>query len=396
MEKKLFKILAQVMSYLLVACLALGVGYSYGGGGGAVAAGDYPKLDEIAEIVNQCFIGEIDETAVMDNAAAGYIAGLGDRWSYYIPASQYGAYVEQMENAYVGIGVTISTEDLSVGLEVLKVEPGSGALDAGIEPGDILTKVNGESVIENGVDKSKEMIRGDEGTFVEITFLRDGEEMTVQVERKLIRVAVAEGRMLEGNIGYIIIKNFDERCADETLAAVEQLLAEGAVALVFDVRFNPGGYKTELVEILDYLLPEGVLFRSQFYTGEEEVLKSDAKCLDIPMAVLVNAESYSAAEFFAAALNEYDKAIVVGEHTIGKGYFQNTFELSDGSAIGLSVGKYFTPNGVSLAEVGGIAPEIEVPVDDTTAAYIYAGLLEPAEDPQIQAAVAALQEQMAG
>lgn len=396
-KKGLLDWILQVVSYVLVAALAMGFGYAQASSQLQGSAGDgYPKLDELAALINQRFIGEVDPVALEDGAAAGMIAGLGDRWSYYIPADQYDAHVEQMENAYVGIGVTISAEPVEGGFEIIQVEPTGGAKEAGILPGDILIEVEGQNVVENGMDKSKELIRGDEGTQVNITILRDGQRMDFTITRKLIEVVVAHGQMLEGNIGLITIANFDERCASETIAAIDMLMEQGAVALIFDVRFNPGGYKTELVEVLDYILPEGVLFRSVYYTGEEEVLESDANCLDIPMAVLINSSSYSAAEFFAAALNEYDWAIIVGEQTVGKSYFQSTFQLSDGSAVGLSVGKYCTPNGISLAEVGGLTPEIPAVVDNETAANIYAGLLDPAEDPQIQVAVEALQKEMAG
>ena len=396
-KKGLLDWILRVVSYVLVAALAMGFGYAQASSQLQGSAGDgYPKLDELAALINQRFIGEVDPVALEDGAAAGMIAGLGDRWSYYIPADQYDAHVEQMENAYVGIGVTISAEPVEGGFEIIQVEPNGGAKEAGILPGDILIEVEGQNVVENGMDKSKELIRGDEGTQVNITILRDGQRMDFTITRKLIEVVVAHGQMLEGNIGLITIANFDERCASETIAAIDMLMEQGAVALIFDVRFNPGGYKTELVEVLDYILPEGVLFRSVYYTGEEEVLESDANCLDIPMAVLINSSSYSAAEFFAAALNEYDWAIIVGEQTVGKSYFQSTFQLSDGSAVGLSVGKYCTPNGISLAEVGGLTPEIPVVVDNETAANIYAGLLDPAEDPQIQAAVEAFQKEMAG
>ena len=152
------------------------------------------------------------------------------------------------------------------------------------------------------------------------------------------------------------------------------------------MRNNPGGYKHELVRILDYLLPAGPLFRSEDYRGKVDVDESDAACLELPMAVLVNGDSYSAAEFFAAALSEYDAAIVVGEKTTGKGYFQSSFTLEDGSALNLSIGKYTTPNGVSLANVG-LTPDVTVEVDEETSFLIYAGTLDPAEDPQIQAAI---------
>ena len=207
--------------------------------------------------------------------------------------------------------------------------------------------------------------------------------------RELFHVTVASGQMLEDHIGMVTIENFDGRCAEETIAAIEGLLDQGATKLIFDVRNNPGGYKTELCKVLDYLLPEGPLFRSEYYDGKVQVDESDENYLDVPMAVLVNAESISAAEFFAAALDEYDAATVVGEQTIGKGYFQQSYRLSDGSAVGLSVGRYTTPNGISLTDVG-ITPDIVVEVDDEMFWQIYYGNVAWEEDPQILAAVETL------
>ena len=195
--------------------------------------------------------------------------------------------------------------------------------------------------------------------------------------------------MLEGGIGLVKIDNFDARCAEETITAIEKLRSEGARKLIFDVRNNPGGFAEELVKLLDYLLPEGDLFRSVSFDGKEKVDTSDASFLDMPMAVLVNGNSYSAAEFFAAALQEYEAAVVVGEPTVGKGYYQQTIQLGDGSAVALSTGKYYTPKGNSLAEKG-ITPTVRVDVDEETASAIYYGTLQPADDPQIQAAVKAL------
>jgi carboxyl-terminal processing protease len=211
----------------------------------------------------------------------------------------------------------------------------------------------------------------------------------VPVTRQEVKVAVATAEMLPGHVGLVTIANFDSRCAEETIAAIESLLDQGAQKLIFDVRNNPGGYADELIQVLDYLLPEGKLFHMEYYTGQEDITESDRRELKIPMAVLVNADSYSAAEFFAVALQEYDRAVILGEQTSGKGYFQTTIPLSDGSAVGLSVGKYYTPGGVSLEGVG-ITPDVEVTVDDETYIAIYYGWLEPSEDPQIQAALEAL------
>ncbi len=347
------------------------------------------KLDQLEALIRERFIGEADATAMEDAAADAMIASLGDRWSYYIPASEYATHVEQMENAYVGIGITIQTREDGKGFEIMVVNEGGPAEEAGLLVGDVITAIDGNPTRDLNASDARNLVRGKEGTQVEITVDRNGQEMTLSVTRRTVQTPVADGQMLEDNIGLVTILNFDSRCAEETIAAIETLLAEGAQKLIFDVRNNPGGYASELVDLLDYLLPEGDLFRTVDYAGRENVDRSDADCLEIPMAVLVNGDSYSAAEFFAAALSEYEAAVVVGEHTSGKGYFQNTFQLNDGSAVGLSVGKYYTPNGVSLEAVG-ITPDVEVTVDEETYAAIYYGTLDPAEDPQIQAAAEAL------
>ena len=349
------------------------------------------KLDALENLIEEKFIGECDIAAMEDAAAAAMIKATGDRWSYYIPADQYAAYEEQMSNSYVGIGITIQAEEGKPGFLVIKVNQGGPADQVGVLPGDIMVAVDGVDVREMNVDDTGALVKGEENTTVDITVERAGEELTLTVTRMLVQVPVATAQMLEGNIGLITITNFDKRCADETIAAMDSLLEQGAEKLIFDVRYNPGGYVHELVNVLDHILPEGDLFRSVDYRGNESVDSSDKNCIeDIPMAVLVNGDSYSAAEFFAAALREYDYALVVGEPTVGKGYFQQNYKLEDGSAVNLSVGKYFTPKGVSLAEVGGLVPDVLVEVDENTAMAIYAGTLDSMEDPQILAAIEAL------
>ena len=296
-----------------------------------------------------------------------------------------------MNKAYVGIGVTIQQREDGNGLDVIAVTENGPALKAGIQVGDRIVAVSGKSIAGMALEDVKSMIQGEANTTVDVTVSRGESEITLTVTRQKIKTIVAKGAMLQDNIGLVTIVNFDARCAEETIAVIESLLEQGAKKLIFDVRNNPGGYKDELVKVLDYLLPEGILFRSELYNGKTEQDKSDAKCLDIPMAVLVNGDSYSAAEFFAAALRDYDAGIIVGEQTVGKGYFQSTFKLSDGSAVGLSIGKYYTPSGISLAGVG-ITPDVAIKLDDETAAKLYYGQLDPMEDPHILAAIEALQE----
>ena len=384
------KKLSQILSYVLVAALATVVTLTLSWPAETVVTPRQSKLDQLQELIEQCFIGEVDSTAIEDAAADAMVSALGDRWSYYIPAAQYGSYKEQMANAYVGIGITIQVKEENQGFVITQVNPNGPAYEAGFLAGDVIVGVENTDVRGMVMDDVAAMVKGEEGTFVSITVEREGSPVTLSVERRKVLITVATGEMLEGNIGYVRITNFDSRCAEETIAIIDELLAEGAEALIFDVRNNPGGYARELVKVLDHLLPECEVFRTVDYAGTENVDYSDENCIDpIPMAVLVNSESYSAAEFFAAALRDYEMAVIVGEKTCGKGYFQYTYPLNDGSAVGLSVGKYFTPKGENLAGIG-LTPDYPVEVDEDTFMKIYAETLDPMEDPQIRKALEVL------
>lgn len=381
MKKKLLILSSYIFVSALSTVLTLGLVFWKTGG--------ISKLNQLEGLIADFYIGEVNQTELEDAAAAAMISATGDRWSYYIPASEYDAYRETSENAYVGIGITISVAHDGSGLQIMEVNSGSSAEEAGLQVDDVITAIEGRDAAGMTTTDARNLVRGKEGTKVMLTVWRTGETFTVPVTRRKIEVAVATGVLLNGNTGLVTIENFDDRCASESIAIIENLLEQGADRLIFDVRNNPGGYAHELVKLLDYLLPEGDLFRTVDFAGRESVDRSDAAFLDIPMAVLVNRDSYSAAEFFAAALQEYDAAIAVGEKTTGKGRFQSTFTMNDGSAAALSVGNYFTPKGVSLEGVG-ITPDVEVMVDETMYADIYYGQLPVSDDPQIQAAVDAL------
>ena len=381
----------KIMSYLLTAAVGFAAAVIVFVYVGLIPVDPgFSKLEELQQLIEQRFIGQVDPTAMQDAAADAMVNSLGDRWSQYIPAESYGDYMEQMANAYVGVGITVSVREDGQGVNVTQVYAGGPAEEAGLKPGDVIIKVDGQGFDASDLTDVSSRVKGNAGTTVDLTILREGNETVFTVERREIQMTVAAGEMLTDTIGLVTITNFDARCAQETIAAIEQVRAAGAEALIFDVRNNPGGYKDEMVEVLDYLLPEGPLFRSEDYLGNSFVDSSDKRCLDIPMAVLVNSESYSAAEFFAAALSEYEAAEIVGEKTCGKGYFQQAFTLWDGSAVNLSIGKYYTPNGISLADIG-ITPDVEVSVDEETFLAIYADTLAPEEDPQIQAAIELLQ-----
>ena len=344
------------------------------------------KTAEIGAYLDRFFIDDYDEEKLADAAASAMVEATGDRWSYYLTAEEKSSYDEQMRNAYVGIGVTITAQEELGGMRIEAVTADGPAEEAGLLTGDIITEVEGEKTLDLGMTGTRTKVRGEEGSFVTLTILRGEESFPVSVERRSIQTPVATYEMLDGQIGYIKIANFDTRCAEETNAAMDELIAQDAKALIFDVRNNGGGYKNELVKVLDKILPEGILFQSEDYQGSKQIDRSDADCIDLPMAVLVNQDSYSAAEFFAAAIQEYDWGTVVGTKTVGKGNFQTAFTLSDGSMLNLSIGKYYTPQGRSLTDTG-ITPDVEIALSDEDGAKLYYGQLEKADDAQLQAAI---------
>ena len=382
---------------LLLLCMALGLcscTLPYLADTTVVSSGDtdyLKKLNEAIALLDEVYVDGYSTDKLGDYLAQAAVAATGDRWSYYISAEDYDAYMEQNNNAYVGIGVTIElTNEDDEGFTVVSVTRNSPAEKAGLQSGDVIVAVEGEAVDPADMTATQQKVRGEAGTKVTMSIVRGTERMDVTVERATIETEVVAYELLKDNIGYIKINNFDTHCARDTLAAIEDLQKQGANALIFDLRFNPGGMLNELVQVLDYLLPEGVIFRSVDYKGVEDVVNSDASCLQLPMAVLVNEDSYSAAEFFAAALQEYKWATIVGTQTVGKANYQQTYRLSDGSAIAVSTGHYQTPNGVTLADVG-ITPDCIVPVDEETYRNIYYEKIEKSEDTQLQTAIAAVE-----
>lgn len=386
MMKKLFswQFAKKLLSYILVAALSAGAAFWMADKYGT------DKLSALESVIQRRFVADADQTKMEDAAAKAMVESLGDQWSYYISAEAYAAHKENRDNSFVGVGITIQLREDGTGFDIPLVEPDGPAQRAGILPGDVLIAVQGESAAGLTTDQLRAKVQGKEGTQVELTVLRDNAEHTFTVTREKILVQVAEGKMLEGDIGLVTIKNFNTNCRKQTVEAVETLVDQGAKGLIFDVRNNGGGYLDELTDLLDYLLPEGTLVQMEDEKGNKSEKTSDESCLELPMAVLINGRSYSAAELFAAALEEYDWAITVGQKTSGKGYYQNTIDLPDGSAVNLSTGKYLTPNGVNLQEAGGLTPNVEIPVDELTDAKIYGHILPAEEDIQIQEAIKAL------
>lgn len=377
-----------VLSYVLVAALACGATLFF-----VSASTDYNKLEDLENLILTSFAGDADKTKIEDAAADAMVNAMGDRWSYYVPAAELPSFLENSENAYVGIGVTVQATDDNSGLMVIAVQPGGPAEEAGVQVGDVIIQVDGESAQDRTVTEISAMIKGEEGTVVSITVLRSGEGITMSMTRKRMETTVASSKLLNEHVGLVTIQNFDERCADETIAAIKTLLNQGADMLLFDVRNNPGGYVDELTKVLDYLLPEGDLIRTVGTDGSDETVTSDASCVKVPMAVLINENTYSAAELFAADLSEYGAAKLFGQKTSGKGFYQYVFQFADGSAAGISVGRYYTGHGASLEGIG-LTPDETVKLDDESEALLYNGMLEPENDAQLQAALSYLMDKV--
>lgn len=321
-----------------------------------------------------------------DSALSGLVEGLGDRWSYYITPENYQSLKDRRANRYVGIGVTVDYTD-ERGLRIREVKAGSPAEQAGVLVGEIITAVDGQSVAGEARYNGTSLIGGEEGKEQTLTLLdADGRTRDAVLTLRYIPMPVVTGQLLDNGMGLVTIRNFNTNADKEFRETVNDLTAQGATALLFDLRNDGGGYINELTKMLDFLLPEGDVFRSDPRWGVSSASHSDEGCISLPFGTLVNRDTYSAAELFAAQLRESLGAPIVGEATSGKGYSQNTFPLPNGGALGLSTARYRTGGGVSLIGVG-ITPDISLSLSEEQEAKLSAGTLDPAEDPQLQALI---------
>ena len=352
----------------------------------------YRKLDEIRSLIDAYYVGEYEEDELLDMLSVGYMSGINDKWSYYTNAENLQALYEDKSGSYAGIGVTVTLDAETGLLQVMDVYEGSPAAEAGIRRFDMLYTVEGESVAAIGMDATVAKVRGEIGTTVNLEILRDGVVIAMTVERRTVEKTSVYAELINGEIGFLRISEFTVAAATqfaETLATLQNI---GAKNVIIDVRNNPGGQLSTLIKMLDELMPEGEVFIERDKAGNENRLSVDAEFCDIPVVVLVNEYSYSAAEYFAAVMQEQGRAYVIGSPTTGKGEGQQTFQLSDGSAITFSVIKYFTPNGVSIGDKGGIVPDMNVEITYDQITVI--GTVDYRDDPQIMAAVGYMQELM--
>ncbi len=346
----------------------------------------YKKLSEIDTYVRNQYLNDIDEETLLDYVAQGYMAGINDPYAAYMNQEEYKYYQQENEGVLVGIGTTARKDDSGYIL-IVDVKEDSPAEAAGIQAGDLIVKVNDEDILTIGYTQAMSNIKGEEGTKLNLTLRRDGEDYTVELTRRNVHSSTVEYRVI-GENGYIKISNFDETTVDDFKYAVSDLRSQDVKGLIFDVRNNPGGLLDSVADVLDYLLPEGDLVSETNKKGETTVLRtSDSSCIELPMVVLVDGETASAAELFAADLRDFKVAELVGQTTYGKGIMQGAFPLEDGSAIKMTIA-YFNPHsGVNFNGVG-LKPDYEVAL--TTEQKLNFDTLDETSDPQLMKAIEVL------
>lgn len=321
----------------------------------------YDKLASVDAAYRTNFVGEIDEKTLIDTVLQGYVIGTGDKYGAYFDKERFNEILSDTNAEFVGIGINAVYDSELGAIHVVNVIPDSPAFEAGLMPGDLITHVKGEAVGKIGYSMALNEIKGKEKTKVSITVLRDSSYIDYEIERRKVTDYTVYHRVYSADktVGIVQILSFDAGTAQQFKAAVKELIEKGVNKLVFDVRNNPGGNLESIEEVLDYLLPEGTIIRIYDASGNEEVLASDAECIDVPMMVLVNSNTASAAELFASALRDYGKAKLIGETTFGKGTMQTVIPLYDGSAISVSSSMYAPPVSDNYEGVG-LSPDIRV------------------------------------
>ena len=375
------------------------------------------KLSLLQQIIDRYYLFDEDAEKMETGIYKGMLAGLEDPYTVYYTADEYNSLSEETSGVYCGIGVLVSKNVQTGTVTALRVFPGSPAEEAGMQKGDIIYKVKDTSAADTELDiLVQDYIRGEEGTYVDVTVLRGGEELPLKIQRRMVEVATVEHQMLPDKTGYVMVTQFDTVTADQFIKAVSDLESQGMERLVIDLRDNPGGVVTSCVEMASYILPEnqhdGTILTISTKAGEEERYycqdgqirhsirgkdtedgvfpKADDHEVNVPVAVLINGQSASAAEVFSGALQDYGAAVLVGTTSFGKGIVQNVIPLTDGSAVKVTIAHYYTPAGNDLHKKG-LTPDIEVEQElDEDLVGQYDVPLD--WDNQVQAAIEALEK----
>lgn len=359
------------LSVLLVCAIAVGIIFSLNyerkvkADRTTLALGDNvtSKINELTGIVDSLFLYDYDKDEMAENIYKAVMSSLDDPYSKYYTAEEYKELSASTEGVYYGIGATVTLNDDGY-VRIVQTQEGSPAEEAGILAEDVITEVAGENVKGMKLDDIVSRMKGEEGTSVTLTIVRGDETLKIDVTRRKIDSVLVAGKMLDNNIGYIAISQFEGVTLEQFNNAFDDLKEQGMQGLIIDVRGNPGGRLDTVTDILDRLLPEGLIVYMQDKNGKREEIRSDEECdLDVPCAVLVNGNSASASEVFSGALQDYGLAGIVGTQTFGKGIVQSIYKLDDGSAVKLTTQDYYTPNGNNIHGIG-ITPDEVVELDE--------------------------------
>ena len=348
------------------------------------------KTKEIETLINQYYLDEIDEQQIEDTMYTGLVAGLDDPYSVYYTEEELQTMEESTSGEYSGIGATLTQNPDTKEMSVVSCFENTPAEEAGLLPGDIIVGWNGSSVEGMELSELVSKIKTDPDEHLTLEIERDGDTMEVELTRREVEIPTVESEMLHDQIGYIKLLEFDEVTAEQFRAVLDQLEEQGMEKLIIDVRDNPGGVLQTVCDMLDELLPEGLIVYTEDKDGNKKEYTSDeTHQFTKPLAVLTNENSASASEIFAGAIQDYSLGTIVGTTTFGKGIVQRIFYLSDGTGVKLTVAKYYTPKGHDIHKKG-ITPDVEVELDENLKNKI---TISHDEDNQLQKAIKILQNQ---
>ncbi len=350
------------------------------------------KVDLLFRKLDENYLESLDDKELLDGVYHGLVSAVGDKYTRYYDEEEYQEYRESSTGQYVGIGVTVRLMETG-GAEITSVEENGPAYEAGLSVGDIIIGADGTDLKPLELESIVSLIKGEEGTKVEITYKSavSGEEETVTVIRRTIESKTVESEMWDEGIGYILIKSFDGVTTDQFKMALENLKSEGLKGLIIDLRDNPGGRMDVVHKVTNELVPAGIITYTEDKNGEREIYEStDEPCLGLPLVVLVNGNSASASEIMAGAIQDRGVGVLVGKTTYGKGIVQVTTAFDDDTAVKITTAKYYTPNGNYIHQIG-IKPDIEI---DLPEGLSFAAITSKEEDVQLQTALEALKTQM--
>ncbi|HHX68500.1 MAG: S41 family peptidase [Miniphocaeibacter sp.] len=336
----------------------------------------FSNLDSFKDIIDEYYLFDIKDEDLKTSTYKGFFNGLGDPYTEYMTEEEYEKLVESSSGEYSGIGVYITVTDDNL-IKVISPIKGSPAFNSGIQPGDIIAQVNGETFTGDQLNDAMAIMKGKPGDKVTIGIKRlteDGnyEDLEIKITIDIVELKTVEYSKID-NLGYILISQFGEKTYDEFEEAFNSLKDDKVKGIILDLRNNPGGLKEACVEIADFLLPEGPIVKTIDKNGNEDISESDSKEENLPMVVLVNNNSASASEILAGAIQDYGKATIVGTTTYGKGLVQTlaplkTFGVNDEGALKITIQEYFTPKDRKINEIG-VKPDREVEMPDNTTEY---------------------------